>query len=474
MHRFLALGALVAVALGVSVARAQLNLNIVPFDAASSFSMGTAPPAANMTVWLRADSIVGLANGAAIATWFDTSGNNNNATQVTAANRPTYQTNVANGPWNSSYPPGAASCTACAPVVRFTAASSQFFNLPSTSSYSAGEAFIVVKITTDPPTLTNNTGLWRFTDSNSSDGYPATAYPWTDDKIYEGFGTTVRKGTGIGGIDHSAVGTLTQWRVYDVYSAGGGYQIFLGGVSLFSTASNTVQFSATPTLGQSHGGTGDGGLNYYLNGDVGEFILYNQVLSAADRQLVFSYLVNKFGMGPASGNTLSCPLNLNDSVKGQPQIATRDCDPVTTDSFAWPFMWTWAMPLGATTIRFDMEASTVVDNTQCTASGAPLSCCTGSGTGSCTNQCFKVAIGCGPYFVTVPLRNMTWGAYTPSVCAPLVNVFSGYTLLSFPSVPIPSTATPPVDCNVLVTRDGTNAGDTSPGVGKVASGRLMY
>jgi len=235
-----------------------------------------------------------------------------------------------------------------------------------------------------------------------------------------------------------------------------------------------VQFSATPTLGQSHGGTGDGGLNYYLNGDVGEFILYNQVLSAADRQLVFSYLANKFGMGPASGNTLSCPLNLNDSSKGQPQFATRDCDPGTTDSFVWPFTWTWAMPLGVPTIRFDMEVASTVDNSQCTAAGVPLACCTGSGGGICQNQCYKVAIGCGGYFVTVPLRNMTWGASTSSVCASMLQASSGYTVVSF-QVPVPlNVATPPTDCNVLVTRDGTNVTDTSPGLGKIRAGRLMY
>lgn len=51
----------------------------------------------NLILWLRADTITGLNDGDAVATWQDDSGQGNDVTQGVAANRPTYQTNERNG-----------------------------------------------------------------------------------------------------------------------------------------------------------------------------------------------------------------------------------------------------------------------------------------------------------------------------------------------------------------------------------------
>jgi hypothetical protein len=64
------------------------------------------PPRANLALWLRADAITGLNDTDPVATWPDSSGNSNDATQAVAANRPLYRTNIING----------------LPVVRFDAA----------------------------------------------------------------------------------------------------------------------------------------------------------------------------------------------------------------------------------------------------------------------------------------------------------------------------------------------------------------
>jgi hypothetical protein len=50
----------------------------------------------NLVLWLKADSYVG-ADGDAVATWGDSSGNARDATQATAGKKPTYKTNI----WNS-------------------------------------------------------------------------------------------------------------------------------------------------------------------------------------------------------------------------------------------------------------------------------------------------------------------------------------------------------------------------------------
>lgn len=48
-------------------------------------------------LWLRADTITGVSDGGALASWSDESGNGNHATQGTGANQPIYRTNQLNG-----------------------------------------------------------------------------------------------------------------------------------------------------------------------------------------------------------------------------------------------------------------------------------------------------------------------------------------------------------------------------------------
>lgn len=51
----------------------------------------------NLQLWLKASTITGLADGDAITTWADQSGNNRDATQATAARKPLYKINILNG-----------------------------------------------------------------------------------------------------------------------------------------------------------------------------------------------------------------------------------------------------------------------------------------------------------------------------------------------------------------------------------------
>lgn len=48
-------------------------------------------------VWLKADAITGLVDNDPVALWIDSSGNNNDAAQATAAERPIYKTGIVNG-----------------------------------------------------------------------------------------------------------------------------------------------------------------------------------------------------------------------------------------------------------------------------------------------------------------------------------------------------------------------------------------
>src|SRR5689334_16189447 len=50
-----------------------------------------------LVLWLAADRITGLADGAAIVTWTDLSGTGHDATQATGSKQPLYKTNILNG-----------------------------------------------------------------------------------------------------------------------------------------------------------------------------------------------------------------------------------------------------------------------------------------------------------------------------------------------------------------------------------------
>lgn len=50
-----------------------------------------------LKVWLAADRLTGLADGAAVASWTDMSGNGNHAVQATGANQPIYKTGIVQG-----------------------------------------------------------------------------------------------------------------------------------------------------------------------------------------------------------------------------------------------------------------------------------------------------------------------------------------------------------------------------------------
>ncbi len=64
---------------------------------ASQSSTPFPPQFVNLRVWLKADAIMGLVDDDPVATWIDSSGYGNDATQATSSKRPTYKTGIQNG-----------------------------------------------------------------------------------------------------------------------------------------------------------------------------------------------------------------------------------------------------------------------------------------------------------------------------------------------------------------------------------------
>lgn len=215
-----------------------------------------------LTMWLKADAITGLSNGDSITTWQDSSTANNDAAQVGGFGVPTYQTNVVN----------------TLPVARFSG-STQFLGLPDLSALTEIEVFVVVKLVDDPALGSGETGLWHLgTDAQ------ATHFTWVDGTLYDAMGSTVRKDLGNPATSFSAA-----FRVYSVYSAAGDWQAYIDGVSIFSTATNTVGVQASAFLGRNAAGG-------HLKGDIAEFIVYNRKLTGTERDDVVDYLTTKYGL----------------------------------------------------------------------------------------------------------------------------------------------------------------------------------
>lgn len=208
-------------------------------------------------LWLDAWGFGNLNDGDAISTWTDRSGRGNNATS-TSTQRPTFKTNIVNGK----------------PIARFDGVDDRFV-LPSFASLTAGEIFLVIKCRLDP-NVDGKTGIWSM---NANSGVSLSHFPFTDGNIYESWGSTVRKTVG------NPTPSLASWRVYNVFSASNDYGVNLDNSSLFTTATNTVGFSATEYIGVSTGVPG----TQWLDGDVAAVAMYDNKLASDDRTLVYNY-----------------------------------------------------------------------------------------------------------------------------------------------------------------------------------------
>jgi hypothetical protein len=221
---------------------------------------GTQPNAiADLEMWLDATTL-GLADGAAVATWTDSSGNSRPGTGV---NSPTYQTNEING----------------LGVVRFDVASSQYFTLPNFLSgvFTEGEVFFVLKAVSDAPAASR-------TLHTLCGGGVQGQYPNGLGQINDPFGHTAA-------LANNPAPALTAWRLYNFNASAAGRAMRLDGAVLTSdgTASGS-SWTTTPRIGNRSGST------QYFDGDIAEVILYSRVLTSGERDGIEAYVAAKFAL----------------------------------------------------------------------------------------------------------------------------------------------------------------------------------
>jgi Bacterial TSP3 repeat len=244
---------------------------------------GADMPMTGIRLWLKADCATNP-----VADWLDQSGGGNNAVQTSGGSQPTLVANALNG----------------RPVVHFNG--NQYLALPNLmNGASAGEIFIVVKSATDGA----DRRMMRFGTS----GY-ASAYPWSDGKVYEDFGSTVNYGLG------NPPQALNQYHIYNVSSRTNEWVARFDGVEEHRETNNTVGFRPDPFIGH--------GNNENFAGDMAEIIIYDHVLTPAERKATETYLGSKYALVA----TPAVPTNLVGAAVSSSQVSLLWNYPVTNDS----------------------------------------------------------------------------------------------------------------------------------------------
>lgn len=215
-------------------------------------------PDTGLRLWLDASSGAQTVDGR-IATWLDRSELHNNATQSNSSRRPTLVTNTLNG----------------LPIVRFDGGGTALALPNVMAAATAGEAFVVLKAATNDSNSLRRY-LWKLGPSGGLQ-YPGDG----QGRISDDFGSTSLFTTGVPNV------TVTEFNLVNVSSIPNEWNLRLNGRLHFTTNINAVGFRSDPLLG-SDGNTAS------FNGDVAELIIYNRLLTPPEREMVGSYLANKY------------------------------------------------------------------------------------------------------------------------------------------------------------------------------------
>jgi cysteine-rich repeat protein len=240
-----------------------------------------------LALWLKADAITGLSDGASVASWTDSSGNGRNAVQTIG--QPVYKTNILNGK----------------PVVRFNPSQ----QLAVSNNFAAPVSVIYVGHLTGGA----NQRLFGGVNNNWLLGF------WGGHMRVAHFGSWVS--------DPNGPAADTDWYTYTALISGSNSKVYENG-TLFADSS-TGQGPNGITL---NGYNSDGVGGETSDGEIAEVIVYNRVITDAERQDVEAYLNNKyFAAAPVeiptcgSGDTA----NILSYWKGEDTADSVDSNPGT-------------------------------------------------------------------------------------------------------------------------------------------------
>lgn len=158
-----------------------------------------------------------------------------------------------------------------------------WFTLPNfMTGFTAGDIFIVMQKITKTSVVVGRAGPPIGDWGSSTDEYYVFS---TDNKIYDGTGSSARKTT----VDPGDITTAAF--VYEVRTASGEWSNYKDGTQLFTTATNTVTFGSAPKVARSTTNTKK------YDGYISEIIFYSRVLddTTERKAVIHAYLNDKYG-----------------------------------------------------------------------------------------------------------------------------------------------------------------------------------
>lgn len=230
--------------------------------------------------WLRSDKLITLASGK-VSVWGDSSpAGTNGVSQGTAARQPTY---VASG--------GANGLPYLDCGANDVYSSLPFAALGQFSSLTAAECFIVYHIRS---TAASARFSWNFSGDSVAAGN-FDMYPDANGSIYAGFGSSVRKTTGLTMPDKTKIALV------NTHSAANDFRFtaYNNGTSVtYTTATNTVSWPGgvgNPTI-PNLVYSGYSNPIYSFFGKFYEFAMFNRVLTTVERAAVTAYCKARYGI----------------------------------------------------------------------------------------------------------------------------------------------------------------------------------
>lgn len=227
------------------------------------------PDFANMTLWLKADSL-SLNTNDPVATWTDSSNAGNNATQGTAGFRPTYQGNIVNG----------------MPSVRFDGTDDFLATAVPVTTVTDNWTMISV-VESDDNSSSGRVAIYNGLGASNGYGiYPAAGAGGTSGKIAGLFGSVAWLSTTVNTpADNS-------FNIYVFRRTAGTYKMWLNGSTNIRTGATVP---VAPTTGTYIGGDSSTPIRFG-KGDSVEHMVYASSLSDADVDTLGQYLAAKYGL----------------------------------------------------------------------------------------------------------------------------------------------------------------------------------
>lgn len=232
----------------------------------------------SLSLWLDATDPAGNgtqpSDGASIASWVDKSGNGYTVTQGTGANQPIYKTNILNG--NN--------------IIRFNG-TSDYMQKTAVTALGNTLTMFIVGTTNGNASFgrgtffdytngsTTNTGC-NIINNGSSDGGPKFGIDYNDGTNHQIF---------------SPIITLPNTSILSTYNNGFNAYLYSNNVQIATELVGNLNLSGSGnafTIGALLNGLS----GWWLNGDIGEILVYKGTLSATNMLSILNYLSVKWGI----------------------------------------------------------------------------------------------------------------------------------------------------------------------------------